>query len=116
MDYLVSKSHVYYDQKYFYADKNKKGNRHFEGFALSEMSKGNGVLFRFYDDPQDNFNKVSHVMNATRAIQFRINGIVSENEIQLWDSDFNNGKTGGYKSFLEFATPLYYKMGYLLRK
>ena len=113
MKYLISKSHVYDDQKYFYAEKNKKGNKYYEGYTISEMSKNNGVLFRFYDDPCDEHNNVAHVMNATRAIQFSINGIVKENEIQLWDSDFNKGKIGGYKSFLEFAKPLYYKMGYL---
>lgn len=115
LKYLVSKSFVYIDKEYFYADKNKKSNQYFEGYAFSEMSKENGVLFRFYDDPLDNINNVAHVMNATRAIQFRVNGIVSENEIQLWDSGSNKGKIGGYKSFLEFALPLYYKMGYLIK-
>ncbi len=114
LDYLKQVSTVYNDNKYFVP---KKNNEHNEGFTFSEMKKDNGVLYRFYDDPKEMNNTISHTMNASRAIRFTMNNEILKHEIQVWDSGLVNGKVGGYRSFLEFAGGnLYYKMGILFKK
>ena len=110
----ITMSHVYPNYTYFKA---VKKNEYYEGYTFSEMSKNNGVLFRFYDDPFDRNNQIiNHTMNASRAISFSINNGPEKHEVILWDSDFIDEKVGGYRRFLEFAEHLYYKMGILFKK
>lgn len=109
-----STSYVYSDYSYFKA---VKANDYYEGYTFSEMSNNNGVLFRFYDDLLDKNNQIiNHTMNASIAISFSINNGPEKHEVVVWDSDFINGNVGGYRSFLEFASHFYYKMGILWKK
>ena len=107
-------SHVYPNNTYFKA---VKENEYYEGYIFSEMSKNNGVLFRFYDDPFDKNNQIiNHTMNASKAIGFSVNNGPEKHEIIVWDSDFIDKKVGGYRPFLEFANHFYYKVGILFKK
>ena len=98
-------SDIYQSYSYF---KLKKELSYYEKRTFDEMNLNRGVLFRFYN------NRMRHVLNATQAIEFIMNDNRISNEIRLWDSDFNNGKTGGYKSFTEYDLEKFFgKMGVL---
>ena len=75
------------------------------------MIKNNGVFYRFFN------SQMSHVMNASQAISFSLNERKIAHEIRLWDSDFNKGKSGGYKSLTEYKLKVFYgKFGTLFIK
>ena len=78
------------------------GLTYYEKRSFDEMIKNNGVFVRFFN------SQMSHVMNASQAISFSLNGKKIAHETRLWDSDFNNGKTGGYKSMTEYDLKVFY--------
>ena len=98
-------SDIYQSYSYF---KLNKEISYYEKRTFDEMNLNRGVLFRFYN------NRMRHVLNATQAIEFIMNDNRISHEIRLWDSDFNNGKTGGYKSFTDYDLEQFFgKMGVL---
>ena len=87
------------------------GLTYYEKRSFDEMIKNNGVFYRFFN------SQMSHVMNASQAISFSLNERKITHEIRLWDSDFNKGKSGGYKSLTEYKLKVFYgKFGTLFIK
>ena len=58
------------------------------------MKDDNGVLFSF-----DPVGRIGHTVNASIAIEFKINGIEKSHEIRIWNSGLEEGRVIGYESF-----------------
>ena len=113
LDVFYSKTNVYSGIPVYtdFLEDESHGLRYYEKRSFDEMSKNNGVFFRFFN------SQMSHVMNASQAISFTLNERIMEHEIRLWDPDFKNGKIGGYKSMTEYDLRLFYgKFGTLFIK
>lgn len=94
-----------------FLDDNDHGLTYYEKRSFIEMERDNGVFFKIFNDQMD------HAMNASRAISFLLNNQEPSYEIILWDSDFNNGKIGGFKSLTLYDWGKFYgKMGTLFKK
>ena len=63
------------------------------------MSKNNGVSF----DVRNNNYIGLHYVNAVSASKLSVSdGTKAEYEIQIWDSDFINGRHGGVKQLSDY--------------
>ena len=70
-----------------------------EGYVYNEMSKNNGVSF----DVRNNNYIGLHYVNAVSASKLSVSdGTKAEYEIQIWDSDFINGRHGGVKQLSDY--------------
>lgn len=79
---------------------------YYEKRSFDKMNLDRGVLIRLYND------QMRHVFNVSQAIEFVINNNIKSHEIRLWDSDFQNEKKGGYKSFTDYDMKKFFgKMG-----
>ena len=113
LDVLLPKTNVFRRIPVYidFLEDESHGLKYYEKRSFDEMSKDHGVFFRFFN------SQMSHVMNASQAISFTLNERIIAHEIRLWDSDFNNGKIGGYKSMTEYDLKLFYgKFGTLFLK
>ena len=101
---LLPKTNVYRRVPVYtdFLEDESHGLNYYEQRSFDEMSRNNGVFFRFFN------SQMSHVMNASQAISFILNGRKEAHEIRLWDSDFNDGKIGGYKSMTEYDLKIFY--------
>lgn len=90
---LLEKTNVYRKLSYFEFNEDK-GTKHYERWAFREMKDDNGVLFSF-----DPVGRIGHTVNASIAIEFKINGIEKSHEIRIWNSGLEEGRVIGYESF-----------------
>lgn len=57
------------------------------------MNRKCGIFFHFYND-----NNIVHVVNASNATQFTLNGVPLGYEIRIWDSGLDTkGNVEGFR-------------------